>query len=130
MLGSADDGSADALLPVAHATPIAAVQWAKDEHTGRRVPLPETQVTMHLEAGRSGKEGDGVLVQVEMGGAIRRLQYWPDGGSFEVFEDAMEEVSVSVKASVDVGEPPSATHHSFVDAQASFFCANVYARYA
>ena len=75
------------ILPVTQATSIDTIKW-KTRPDGSREPLDRTDVVIEFPASR--EDGNVPTISVRMDGPIRRLQYWPDHGDFEVFEDAMD----------------------------------------
>ena len=71
-------------VPVARASRLSDVLRAcATDARGRRTP-PDGPFAVRVELG--DRAGTALAVRVA-GGARRRLQYWPDGGEFEVFED-------------------------------------------
>ena len=67
-------------LPVLAATAIEDLGF-QTEDDGRRVPEATTEVDVRLPT---------TMLHIACDGPIRRMQYFPDGGKFEVFEDGMD----------------------------------------
>jgi len=92
--GGKATGSLAGNLPITHATSILNVPYTEvlgDSATGRpsrRLPLPESTIVMEVGSAVGGTKLADVVV--ECTGVIRTLQYWPDDGRFEVFEDCMD----------------------------------------
>ncbi len=93
-------GSLPGNLPVVRATSVLDVGYLElpeDPRAGvpaRREPLAESRTVIQVAASveQAGKACPDAVAEivVECTGPIRRLQYWPDGGRFEVFEDSMD----------------------------------------
>ena len=90
--GGKATGSLVGNLPITHATSILNIAYTEEPEAkgipSRRIPLPESTIVMHIGDAVGGTKIAQVVV--ECTGAIRTLQYWPDNGRFEVFEDAMD----------------------------------------
>ncbi len=103
--GGKATGSLPGNLPVVRATSVLDVGFTEipeDDKRGipaRREPLAESETLVEvsldsiagLEEQHTDKRYDNIIqLKVECTGPIRRLQYWPDKGRFEVFEDSMD----------------------------------------
>ena len=103
--GGKATGSLPGNLPVVRATSVLDVGFTDIPEDGkrglpaRREPLAESETLVEvsvdgfkeLEEQHPDKRFDNVVkLKVECSGPIRRLQYWPDKGRFEVFEDCMD----------------------------------------
>lgn len=103
--GGKATGSLSGNLPVVSATSVLDVGYAEipeDPINGipaRREPLPESETLVEVgldsieelaEKHIDKRFKNTFKLKVECSGPIRRLQYWPDRGRFEVFEDTMD----------------------------------------
>ena len=96
-------GNLQGNLPITSATSILNIPYHTKKRKksagipSRRVPCSDSTIVMEVgdNVGSHLKVAD---VVVECSGSIRRLQYWPDNGRFEVFEDMMNFTVNGVKA--------------------------------
>jgi len=79
-------------LPLLHATSITDI-GCQVRPDGSREPLSSTTVHMQMVPEPdwgSGPQKAPSLLRVDCTGEVRRMQYFPDHGRFEVFEDSMD----------------------------------------
>mmetsp|Transcript_3545 Transcript_3545/g.4265 ORF Transcript_3545/g.4265 Transcript_3545/m.4265 type:complete len:447 (-) Transcript_3545:1409-2749(-) len=76
------------IFSMAYGTSILDIPY-RTRDDGTREPMATSEVVMYLVPEPNHDHAEAVPVRIKMDGDIRRMQYWPDNGAFEVFEDSM-----------------------------------------